>query len=97
MLKFLFETKSFTSHEIFGNIFSLGTRTLRNLPYYRKSTLVVEAIRKRGYDDKGSLRPKEQWLPNFDFTLTETQNSKEKKSDHEQKIIKRILKKFENF
>lgn len=96
MLKFLYETKRYTSHEVFGNILGTAVKVSRNLPCHRKSTLVIETKRKRGYDDKGSLRPKEKWLPDFDFSLTELQLKKEKRSDLQQRSIDHILKYFEN-
>lgn len=91
-LSFLYLTQRYSSHEIFGNVIKTGLNTLRNLQVSRISTVVKTVQRKRGYDDKGSLRPKEKWLPNFDISFTDCQNEKEKKLDHLHKKIDRIKK-----
>lgn len=96
MLKFLYETKRYTSYEIFGNILRTGAKELRGLKYYSKKTVIKRPQRKRGYSDKGSLRPREKWLPSFDFTLTALQNEKEKTSIRIYKSIDRITKFLEN-
>jgi hypothetical protein len=97
MLKFLYLTQEFSSHEIFGNIVREGLWSLRFLPVYRRNLEVRKPKRKRGYDDKGSQRPKDKWLPTFDFSFTEVQNEKEKKSDLRQTTLLRILKYLENY
>jgi hypothetical protein len=97
MLSFFFLTNQYTSHEIFGNIIGEGLKSLRNLPCYPRSKKVEKPKRKRGYDDKGSRRPKEKWLPQYDFSFTVAQNEKEKKSDLRQSTILRVLTYLENF
>lgn len=79
MLVFLFETNRYTSHEIFGNIIGMCAKNLQLVKFKRISTKVRRSQRKRGYDDKGSLRPTEKWLERFDWSFTEAQNEKEKK------------------
>lgn len=96
MLKYLFLTNRYTSHEIFGNILGEGLKTLKFLRIYRRSTKIVYRLRKRGYDDKGSLRPKEKWLPDSDYTFTNLQNEKEKRSQLRQSVINAILTSLEN-
>jgi len=96
MLKYLFLTNRYTSHEIFGNILGEGLKTLKFLRIYRRSTKIVYRLRKRGYDDKGSLRPKEKWLPDSDYTFTDLQNEKEKRSQLRQSVINAILTSLEN-
>jgi len=91
-LTYLYETEEYSSHEIFGNILNNGTKVLNNLQFRRRNTKVVKAQRKRGYDDKGSLRPKEKWLPTFDISFTNLQNEKEKKLDLHQKILSYLIK-----
>jgi len=96
MLKYLYDTETLSSHEIFGNVFGIGLKVFRNLSIRKKNIKITPTQRKRGYDDKGSLRSKEKWLPDFDWSLREQQNDKEKKLDLQQSILDRILKKFEN-
>jgi len=95
-LIYLYCTDRYSSHEIFGNLLRIGFRTLKFLRIYPKDRRIVRPKRKRGYDDKGSLRPKEKWLPVFDFTLTELQNEKEKKANLHERKINRLIKKLEN-
>lgn len=90
-LKYLFETKTFTSNEIFGNIVNQGCKILINLKFIKRSTKVIKPIRKRGYDDKGSLRPREKWLESFDNDFTQLQNYKEKKFDLHQKTLQYLI------
>lgn len=95
-LRYLHRTKRYTSHEIFGNIINEGLKVLKNLPCYHRSTKVIFAKRKRGYDDKGSQRPKEKWLPSHDILFTTEQNYKEKKSNLRLQTVSRILKILED-
>lgn len=78
-LVYLFETQEFTSHEIFGNLLREGLKELERIKVYIPKYKLVKTQRKRGYDDKGSLRPSDRWLPSFDYSLTELQNEIEKK------------------
>lgn len=80
-LVYLYETQEFSSHEIFGNLLREGLKALERIKIYRPKHKVKRTQRKRGYDDKGSLRSSDRWLPSFDYTLTELQNELEKKSD----------------
>lgn len=92
MLLYLYRTRKYSSHEIFGNIIKDGSTSTRQLQVFRENTKVIRTRRKRGYDDKGSLRPKDKWLPQYDFSLTELQQEKEKETDLIIKIINRYLK-----
>jgi hypothetical protein len=80
MLYYLYRTKRLTSFEIFGNILGTAIRNTRYLKVFKRSKKIINPIRKRGYDDKGSLRLPETWLPDYDFSLTEQQNRKELRS-----------------
>lgn len=95
-LKYLYKTERYTSHEIFGNLLMSGVKTMKYLRLFKRSTKVKRVQRKRGYDDKGSLRPTEKWLPDFDFTLTALQNEKEKINTRRYKIINRLKEYLEN-
>lgn len=86
MLVYLYDTQEFSSHEIFGNLLGTGLKALNLMKITRKRTKVRKPQRKRGYDDKGSLRSPDRWLPSFDYTLTELQNEKEKKTDLHNRI-----------
>lgn len=92
---YLFQSQRFSSHEIFGNIVYDGNKALRELKVFRESTKVVLPIRRRGYNDKGSLRSPDRWLPDFDTTLTELQLRKEKRTHLHNKSINRIKQKLE--
>lgn len=81
MLVFLYETQEFSSNEIFGNLLREGLLELKRLKIYRPTYKIKRPQRKRGYDDKGSLRSSDRWLPSEDYELTELQNEIEKKSD----------------
>lgn len=70
-LAYLYETLEFSSHEIFGNLIQAGLKSLRQLRLSEKKNIVKKPQRKRGYDDKGSLRSFDRWLPSEDYTLTE--------------------------
>lgn len=80
-LVFLYETQEFSSHEIFGNLLREGLKELQRIKIYRPTYKVKRPQRKRGYDDKGSLRSSDRWLPSEDYELTELQIVIEKKSD----------------
>jgi beta-galactosidase beta subunit len=61
----------------------------------KKSTKVVRPQRRRGYNDKGSLRPTEKWLESFDYSFTEEQNNKEKTLKLHKKTLTRLTKYLE--
>lgn len=90
-LKYLYLTDRYTSHEIFGNLVYFGIKNLKYLTIYKKKSKVLFPQRKRGYHDKGSLRPSDRWLPTFDSELTEMQNNKEKKSDLHEKTLNYLV------
>lgn len=80
-LVYLYETQEFSSHEIFGNLLREGLKGLNRLKVFRPRHKVKFPKRKRGYDDKGSLRSSDRWLPDSDYSLTELQMKIEKKTD----------------
>jgi hypothetical protein len=94
-LKFLYETDKYTSHEIFGNILKQGNEALNSLKFRRKVYKVKQPQRRRGYNDKGSLRPTEKWLESFDHSFTTEQNNKEKTLKLHLKTISRLIKYLE--
>jgi len=91
-LVFLYLTQEFTSHEIFGNLIERGLFSLQNLKIRRKNPRILFPKRKRGYNDHGSLRSLDRWLPNFDWTLTALQNELERKQDLQKKILTKLEK-----
>lgn len=96
-LIYLKESKRFTGNELFGNILKNDLSELKKvLKLSKKSRKVEIPIWRRGYKDKGSRRPSEKWLPDFDFSFTEYQNIKERKSTLLDKTIYRILETLEN-
>lgn len=80
-IAFLYETREFSSHEIFGNLFLAGLQALKGLRLVPIHLKVKKPQRKRGYDDKGSLRSFDRWLPTEDYTLTEMQLEIDKTQD----------------
>lgn len=52
-----------------------------------------EIIRRRGYKDKGSMRPQVRWLPSDDWSLTDLQNEKEEKQDLYVQTVTSIVRK----
>lgn len=95
---FLFETKRYSSNEIFGNILGNDLRELNQvLKISRKrKRKPLKPIRRRGYKDHGTRRPSDRWLPTDDFTLTVEQNFLENFQDHYNSLIKRLLLFIEN-
>lgn len=92
MLKYLFLTKRYTSFEIFGNFLGNDIRDLLiSLKFIPKVSSVKRTSRRGGYQDHGSRRPPERWLPRDDFSLTEYQLQKEKKAYLQTKYIRKLL------
>jgi len=97
-LAFLYETDEFTSSEIFGNLIERGLFALRFLQVKRKKRRPRRTLRRRGYNDHGSLRSQDKWLPTNDWSLTVLQNELERKlsitarSHHKlEQILRRIV------
>lgn len=91
---YLFESKRFSSNELFGNY--LGN-DVRELEMSLKWTWVLPArakmkVRRRGYQDKGSRRPLTKWRPTSDWTLTEEQNVKERRRYHNTQTAHRLFR-----
>lgn len=98
MEKYLFETKRYTSYEIFGNILGNDARDLfktLKVGYFRNK-IPRRTIRRRGYQDHGSRKPDEKWLPQFDFSFTEYQNEKEKKQYLFTLTVQKVVRYLEN-
>jgi hypothetical protein len=95
---FLYETKRYSSSEIFGNILGNDLRELNKTLKIsrRRKRKPLKAVRRRGYKDHGTRRPSDRWLPTDDFSLTIEQNSLENFQDHYNSLIKRLLSLIEN-
>jgi hypothetical protein len=97
---FLFKSQRFTSHQIFGNFLQDGVEALIQLKLRKKSTTINLPQRKRGYDDKGTLRSydiwMDKWKPSSDFSLTEAQNEKERKQNRHWRSVELIFSILEN-
>lgn len=95
-LIYLFQTKRYTSHEIFGNLLQEGIQAIGSILLRKRSQKVIKPQRKRGYDDKGTLRCfaiwNEKWKPSFDWTFTEHQNRLERKQIRQEKHLLNIKK-----
>lgn len=97
MIKYLYLTDRYTSNEIFGNLVKDAYQAAENLKAFPVSTKVERPVRKRGYSDKGSLRPKEKWLPTHDYSLTAIQNEIEKKHTQLDKVSYHLINYLENW
>jgi hypothetical protein len=95
---YLFETKRYSSNELFGNILGNDLKDLNKelKVSYRRSPKPKKLVRRRGYKDHGARRPDDRWLPKHDFSFTEEQYLLDKKSDHYKSFITRLLSFIEN-
>lgn len=95
-LKYLYLTKRYSSYEVFGNLIFDSIRSLSFIKIIQKSTLVRKPQRKRGYDDKGTLRSYDiwshNWKPSFDWSLTALQNKYERKHKLQEKHQSSLIK-----
>lgn len=75
MILYLLETSLWTQRSFFGNVLSksMSSRVNRFLRFRKRNKKVRYPKRKRGYDDKGSLRLAHEWKPSSDFSLNELQ------------------------
>jgi hypothetical protein len=65
-----------TFREFKGNILPYLRKLLQNLRVrFKKTTDPSRSVRRRGYDDHGTLRPKHRWEERFDSSFVEEQNS----------------------
>lgn len=94
-LRFLFETERYSTHEIFGNLLRDGIEGLETLVWYSRPYHLKRTIRRRGYNDKGSLRTSDRWTENSDWSFTEAQNRKERNQLILDKSIKFIIQYLE--
>lgn len=94
MILFLLDTKKYSERSFFGNILNGKTvsKVVQKLCWKRKSrpTKVKKPQRKRGYDDKGQLKPVHEWLPKSDYTLTQLQNEIEELKESKENSLKFI-------
>ena len=87
MLTFLYDTNLWSSNELFGNILPFVKEKegeekkqqtlllwLKTVRFRKRNKKVSKPKRKRGYDDKGSLRLPHTKKPTYDWSLTELQN-----------------------
>lgn len=102
-IPFLFKSKRYSSHEIFGNLIQEGIQAIRSISFRKKSLKVIKPQRKRGYDDKGTLRCfaiwNDKWKPSFDWSFTDIQNYLERKQtrlENHLLNIKVLLREFNN-
>jgi hypothetical protein len=92
-LLYFYETDNFSSHEFWGK---LGRSVKLQLKLIPKNKKITKPKRKRGYDDKGSRRPEDKWLPSHDYTFTLLHLKKDYEKYQHNRTIKRILIYFEN-
>jgi len=76
---FLIETNLWHTRDFFGNFLKDIEKSIIKLRFSNINRKVKAIQRKRGYHDHGSLKPKDRWLPTFDYTLTQLQNEIELK------------------
>jgi hypothetical protein len=85
-LCYLAEQVSFRSLK--GNLVTLWKNVLDNLRLvFKKDREPRRKIRRRGYDDHGSLRPSHKWLPKSDFSFTEEQNALEEDRETDESTV----------
>lgn len=93
MITYLYETKRYSSFEIFGNILRNDCKELfLSLNLKIRSRKVRKIQRKRGYQDHGSRKPAEKWLETYDFSFTERMNEIEARRYHLNKLTNRLIK-----
>lgn len=94
--QYLYRTRRYSSHEIFGNLLHDSQKAISEVKISKVCTKVKKPQRKRGYDDKGTLRSYDiwshKWTPSFDWSLTELQNQKEKKQKLQEKYTSLLIK-----
>lgn len=78
---FLVETTMYHTRDFWGNLITQSRlqRVFKNLNFVRRSNLVKETQRKRGYHDKGSMKPLHKWMPTHDWSLTQLHYELEQK------------------
>jgi len=78
---FLVETTMYHTRDFWGNLMTERRlqRVFKNLNFVRRSNLVKETQRKRGYHDKGSMKPLHKWQPTHDWSLTQLHYELEQK------------------
>jgi hypothetical protein len=89
---YLYETQSFSSEELFGNILRTDVKdALRSTKYWRKKYRLVPIVYRRGYRDKGVRKPDHEWLPKEDYSLQEYMNDLEKERILTNNLLQRLL------
>jgi hypothetical protein len=82
-------------NDFFGNVLSpVQINRVLDLVHLKilKPRKVKRPVYRRGYKDKGSLRPETRWLPREDYTFVETQNLIEQKREEYQNQVTRIVR-----
>lgn len=93
MLTYLFETKRYSSSEIFGNILRNDSKELfQSIKLKRRNRKVRKTQRRRGYQDHGSRKPAEKWIEFYDISFTERMNEIEARRYHLNKLTNRLIK-----
>lgn len=92
VLEYLLLNNEISSRTFFGNIVPLGKRLFNQLHFSRRKLgPVVKPVWRRGYKDKGTLRPITKRLPNYDYSFTDAQNEKERIDDYYQSYLNQVL------
>lgn len=91
---FLFSSQRYSSYEIFGNLIQESLEAFEKIRIFRRNKKIRYPQRKRGYNDKGTLRSfdiwSHRWKPFFDWSLTDLQNQIERNLALRQKHFLRI-------
>lgn len=92
--RYLYETRSLSGNEIFGNILGNDYKDLfkEYLKIFRKRYKLIKSVYRRGYKDKGTWVPSHQHRERFDFSFTLEQNLLEQEQIHLDRVTNRILK-----
>jgi hypothetical protein len=82
---------SFSERDFFGNqVRSLKSTACRLHFYVQFPRQGKKKIRHRGYQDKGSCRPRDRWLPSRDLSLTEKNNQYENRKDFREMLLRMV-------
>jgi hypothetical protein len=76
-VQLLFE--QFSNRDFYGNLLPLIVKVVGELRFTLKQPeKAKKKIRRRGYQDHGSLRPSSSWKPKYDWSFIEEQNEIER-------------------
>lgn len=97
VLNYFYLNEEISNRTFFGNLVPLGIELFNNLRFIRRKLgPVVKPVYRRGYKDKGSLRPVTKWLPSYDWTFVEEQNRRERIKDQYSEYLKQVLELLRN-